>query len=171
MRRRTGAAGPLFALAATVALAFPAHAQDLDCGDFAFQEDAQAVFDADPSDPNGLDADNDGLACEALLRRGDLVTPTMRPPSPTMTSVSPTPTTTSASPTPTMTPTSAAPSPTTTTSRPAVPATVTPSQGVRGGVGGASTAGPTEWDIAIGLSCLTSAALATGYVIRRRRRG
>lgn len=158
MRRRTGAAGPLIALAATVVLAVPAHAQDLDCGDFAFQEDAQAVFDADPTDPNRLDADNDGIACEALLRRGDLVTPTMRPPSPTMTSASPT-----------MTPTSPTPRPTPPTSRPATPATVTPSQGVRGGMGGASTAGPTQWDIAIGLACLTSAALATGYVIRRRR--
>lgn len=37
---------------------------DLDCADFATQEEAQAEFDADPSDPNGLDADNDGIACE-----------------------------------------------------------------------------------------------------------
>ena len=37
---------------------------DLDCADFASQAEAQATFDADPSDPNGLDADNDGIACE-----------------------------------------------------------------------------------------------------------
>ena len=37
---------------------------DLDCADFATQEEAQAVYDEDTSDPNGLDADNDGIACE-----------------------------------------------------------------------------------------------------------
>jgi hypothetical protein len=39
-----------------------------DCGDFEYQEDAQDVYDADPSDPNRLDADDDGLACETLPR-------------------------------------------------------------------------------------------------------
>lgn len=37
---------------------------DLDCADFATQQEAQAEYDADPSDPNGLDADSDGSACE-----------------------------------------------------------------------------------------------------------
>ncbi|QIN80339.1 hypothetical protein GBA65_19475 [Rubrobacter marinus] len=37
---------------------------DLDCVDFASREEAQAVLDADPGDPNALDADGDGLACE-----------------------------------------------------------------------------------------------------------
>lgn len=37
---------------------------DLDCIDFATQAEAQATYNADPSDPNGLDADNDGIACE-----------------------------------------------------------------------------------------------------------
>lgn len=37
---------------------------DLDCIDFATQAEAQAVYNQDPSDPNGLDADNDGIACE-----------------------------------------------------------------------------------------------------------
>ncbi len=37
---------------------------DLDCADFASQAEAQATFNADPSDPNGLDADGDGIACE-----------------------------------------------------------------------------------------------------------
>ena len=41
-----------------------AAAEDLDCADFATQEEAQAVYNQDPSDPNGLDADNDGIACE-----------------------------------------------------------------------------------------------------------
>lgn len=43
---------------------------DLDCADFASQAEAQATFDADPSDPNGLDADDDGIACETLAGGG-----------------------------------------------------------------------------------------------------
>lgn len=39
---------------------------DLDCADFATQEEAQAELDSDPDDPNNLDADNDGIACEGL---------------------------------------------------------------------------------------------------------
>ena len=37
---------------------------DLDCADFATQQEAQAVLERDSSDPNRLDADNDGIACE-----------------------------------------------------------------------------------------------------------
>jgi hypothetical protein len=43
---------------------------DLDCVDFATQEEAQAVLETDLSDPNGLDADNDGIACEELAGGG-----------------------------------------------------------------------------------------------------
>ena len=40
---------------------------DLNCSDFSTQEEAQAELDADPSDPHGLDGnDDDGLACESL---------------------------------------------------------------------------------------------------------
>src|SRR5918995_6367752 len=39
---------------------------DLDCANFATQEEAQTVLERNPSDPNGLDADNDGIACEEL---------------------------------------------------------------------------------------------------------
>src|SRR5215207_4173836 len=39
---------------------------DLNCEDFDSQEEAQAVLDRDPSDPNNLDADNDGKACETF---------------------------------------------------------------------------------------------------------
>jgi hypothetical protein len=39
-------------------------AWDLDCWDFADTSDAQAVLIADPSDPNDLDGDNDGQACD-----------------------------------------------------------------------------------------------------------
>lgn len=34
------------------------------CTDFVSQADAQAVLRADPTDPNGLDRDVDGIACE-----------------------------------------------------------------------------------------------------------
>ncbi|MFF8012048.1 excalibur calcium-binding protein [Streptomyces sp. NPDC007929] len=151
MRRRTGATGMLFAIAAIVPLADPAHArQDLDCRDFAFQEDAQAAFDADPSDPHRLDEDqgpDDGVACEALARRG-IIDPTT---SPTM----------SARP-------SASPS-----AGPSAPATLTPTAsatgGVRGGLGGGVTSGPSDWEIGIGLTFAAGAAVAAGYAVRRRR--
>jgi LPXTG-motif cell wall-anchored protein len=38
----------------------------LNCEDFTTQSEAQAVLDADLSDPNRLDADGDGIACETL---------------------------------------------------------------------------------------------------------
>jgi hypothetical protein len=37
---------------------------DLNCDDFDSQADAQAAFDAGTTDPNNLDADDDGEACE-----------------------------------------------------------------------------------------------------------
>ncbi len=37
---------------------------DVDCGDVS-KEEAQDILDGDPSDPNGLDADDDGEACDA----------------------------------------------------------------------------------------------------------
>lgn len=45
----------------------------LDCPGFVFQEEAQAVLDSNRSDPHRLDADDDGLACENLRRRGQTV--------------------------------------------------------------------------------------------------
>ena len=139
MRRRTGVIGTLFAIAAIVPLADPAHArQDLDCRNFSFQEDAQAVFDANPGDPNRLDEDqgpDDGIACEALPRRG-VISPTA----------------------------SAGPSTAVTT----MP-TSAPPQGVRGGLGGAMASGPGGWDVGIGLTFAAGAALAAGYLLKRRR--
>jgi hypothetical protein len=44
-------------------------AADLNCGDFQYQEDAQAVLNQNPSDPNHLDEDHDGVACESLPHR------------------------------------------------------------------------------------------------------
>lgn len=43
---------------------FAVAGRDLDCGDFETQDAAQAVYEADRSDPNNLDGDNDGVACE-----------------------------------------------------------------------------------------------------------
>jgi micrococcal nuclease len=39
---------------------------DLDCANFATHEEAQRVLEQDPSDPNYLDGDGDGEACEDL---------------------------------------------------------------------------------------------------------
>ncbi len=41
------------------------------CADFPSQAAAQAVLRADPSDPNRLDADLDGIACEWNRRLRD----------------------------------------------------------------------------------------------------
>lgn len=59
----------------------PAFAQttdEFDCADFATQEDAQAEYDLDPSDPSGLDGPpgeaftgEQGIACEELPSSGD----------------------------------------------------------------------------------------------------
>jgi hypothetical protein len=86
----------------------PAQAQEdlYDCEDFTYQEEAQAVFDADPSDPYRLDEDpgtDDGMACEELPSRPGGPVP---PPEPTTstppTTTSPPPTTTSPPPEPTI---------------------------------------------------------------------
>ena len=49
----------------------PANAgkEDLDCIDFEFQEDAQAIYNRDPSDPFNLDPNADGFACSSLPSR------------------------------------------------------------------------------------------------------
>lgn len=50
-----------------------AQTEDLSCADFATQVGAQAVYEQDPSDPNGLDADGDGQACETKERLGETI--------------------------------------------------------------------------------------------------
>lgn len=46
------------------------------CGDFRYQEDAQAILDSDLSDPHRLDEGGlPGVACEDLPRRGTMVPP------------------------------------------------------------------------------------------------
>ena len=62
----------MFLLAVAVVLALAAapsafaQANDQDCADFPSQAAAQAHLEADPSDPDNLDADDDGLACESF---------------------------------------------------------------------------------------------------------
>ena len=56
---------------AVVLTAAPSAAQDQNCSDFRFQEEAQAELESDRSDPNNLDNDNDGIACESLPNRGE----------------------------------------------------------------------------------------------------
>lgn len=58
---------------------------DLNCRDFTYQEEAQAVYDADESDPNELDGNDDGIACESLPHR-----PAQQPTSTTTTTAIPT---------------------------------------------------------------------------------
>ena len=67
MRLRSAAASSLL-LTAALSFGFSgtASAADLNCSDFATRAEAQAVLDADPADPNNLDSDNDGIACEGL---------------------------------------------------------------------------------------------------------
>jgi hypothetical protein len=64
-RRTTAAAGVLFTAALCFGFSGTAQAAvDRDCPDFPTQAAAQAAYDAVPGDPERLDGDNDGVACE-----------------------------------------------------------------------------------------------------------
>jgi Excalibur calcium-binding domain len=65
MRRTPAAAGLLVSAALSIGFSGTAHAADLNCSDFATQAEAQTVYNADPTDPNNLDADHDGIPCES----------------------------------------------------------------------------------------------------------
>ena len=60
---------------APMALAQQGAVEDLDCEDFSSREEVQATLDADPSDPNDLDADGNGLACDELFSIQDQAAP------------------------------------------------------------------------------------------------
>ncbi len=76
MRIRRSAAIGVVGTALVVLSAGPASAFDLNCEDFPSQAEAQAVYDANPSDPNNLDADDDGQACEEFFgTEGQVATP------------------------------------------------------------------------------------------------
>lgn len=62
--KQLGLASLIVAVAALVGLGSPdPAAADFDCADFATQAEAQEYLE--PGDPYGLDADNDGIACES----------------------------------------------------------------------------------------------------------
>ncbi|MFD9048804.1 excalibur calcium-binding protein [Streptomyces zaomyceticus] len=145
MSSRSVVAGIALAVASVAPMSGVAHAQDLDCRDFRFQEDAQAEFDRTPGDPNRLDEDqgpDDGIACEALPRRaGTGAVPPVSPSAPTVAPVNP--------------------------SAGAVqPAPVVPSRGTRAGIGG--TSGPSGLSVGMGLALAVGATVAGGYLTARR---
>ncbi|MEE1941990.1 excalibur calcium-binding protein [Streptomyces sp. TRM 70361] len=71
MRLRTAAAACALAALTLPPMAGTAWSQpDLDCADFESREAAQRVLDGQDGDPYGLDADDDGRACEALPSEG-----------------------------------------------------------------------------------------------------
>lgn len=138
----TGAAFPLAGIAA-------AQADDRDCADFATQEEAQAAFEAVPGDPERLDGDDDGIACE--VPNG--TEPPQQPDQNT-------------------TDTTETDETDTTETDGQMPATgsdsgQTPSGGVEAGYGG--TAG-NEYEVLLPLSVVGGAALAAGGVVVMRRR-
>ena len=154
MSGRSVVAGIVLAVASLAPLSGVAHAQDLNCRNFRYQEDAQAEFDRDPSDPHGLDEDqgpDDGIACEALPRR--TTGEPARPVSPSGEAVQP-----------------VNPSATPTPLRPATP--VMPTRGTEAGIGGAS--GPTDLTWVMGLSLAAGATVTGGTLavrqLRRRSR-
>jgi hypothetical protein len=55
--------------APAVASPFPLEGRAVNCIDFAFQEDAQVVYDRIPGDPYNLDPSGDGYACSSLPSR------------------------------------------------------------------------------------------------------
>jgi len=65
MARRLVHTAVIAAVALIVAAPAALAQADTDCSDYASQAAAQAALRADPSDPNGLDADGDGIACES----------------------------------------------------------------------------------------------------------
>ena len=66
---------------------------DLNCDDFSYQDEAQAVLEADPSDPNDLDlSDKDGRACENLPVRQEEVTDPIPAPATTVPTIPSVPT-------------------------------------------------------------------------------
>jgi hypothetical protein len=61
---RRATAISVLAVGAMAPLSGSALAADQNCSDFDTQQEAQAVYEQDTSDPNGLDRDDDGVACE-----------------------------------------------------------------------------------------------------------
>src|ERR671912_1034303 len=58
-----------------------AQADQYDCASFGSQESAQAELERDPSDPNGLDTDGNGRACDGYTYGTSNASPGSAPPS------------------------------------------------------------------------------------------
>src|SRR5690348_5165588 len=72
LSRRTCAAVSAAAISGSLAAGMAATAlayDDVDCADFSYQEDAQAVLAAGPAEPHRLDDGTDGVACGSLPNR------------------------------------------------------------------------------------------------------
>ncbi len=67
------AAGPTVAPSGYDTARYLGQGDRYNCGDFTSQAYAQAVLRADPSDPNKLDTERDGIACESRPNPRDLV--------------------------------------------------------------------------------------------------
>src|SRR3954447_17039316 len=128
MRRHTYAATGVL-LTAALCFVFPgiAHAQDdQNCSDFATQQAAQDHFNQDTSDPDNLDADNDGIACETLNGVAeDEATTTTASTTTTTTTTTTTPATTTSGTTPATTSTTTTPATTTSATTTATTSTTT----------------------------------------------
>jgi MYXO-CTERM domain-containing protein len=69
MRFRHALTVAVLTVAGTLPLAGAAYAQpDRDCTDFASQAEAQEALDGTVGDPERLDANDDGVACESFFR-------------------------------------------------------------------------------------------------------
>src|ERR687890_1030088 len=68
-----------------------AQADQYDCASFGSQESAQATLDSDPSDPNNLDSDGNGRACDDYDygTSGSVAASSVEPSSPSPVSTSP----------------------------------------------------------------------------------
>jgi MYXO-CTERM domain-containing protein len=84
MRFRHALTVAVLTVAGTLPLAGAAHAQpDRDCADFASQAEAQEALDGTVGDPQRLDANDDGVACESYFRDAAATTTQTTEPAPT----------------------------------------------------------------------------------------
>jgi MYXO-CTERM domain-containing protein len=84
MRYRHALTVAVLTVAGTLPLAGAAHAQpDRDCADFASQAEAQEALDGRVGDPERLDANDDGVACESYFRDAAATTTRTTEPAPT----------------------------------------------------------------------------------------
>ena len=75
MRFRHALTVAVLTVAGTLPLAGAAYAQpDRDCADFASQAEAQEALDSTVGDPERLDANDDGVACESYFREAAATT-------------------------------------------------------------------------------------------------